>query len=58
MGCRWQKSIYGLKVSLQTIIFEVDETIRKFEFKENEEDNSAYAKVQEWKIYFPHPVYR
>ena len=29
-GCRLQKSIYGLKVSLQTVVFEVDETIRKF----------------------------
>ena len=47
-----------VKTSLQTVVFEVDETIRKFEFKENEEDNSAYAKVQEWKIHFPHLVYR
>ena len=46
-----------VKTSLQTVVFEVDETIRKFRFKENE-DNSAYAKVQEWKIHFSHPVYR
>ena len=33
MGCRLQKSIYGLKVSLYTVAFEVDETmIRKFGF--------------------------
>ena len=32
MGCRLQKSIYGLKVSLQTVVFEVDEMIRKFGF--------------------------
>ena len=46
MGCRLQKSIYGLKVSLQTVVFEVDETIRKFWFKENEKDNSVYAKFK------------
>ena len=32
MRCRLQKSIYGLKVSLQTILFEVNEIIRKFGF--------------------------
>ena len=26
MGCRLWKSIYGLKVSLYTVVFEVDET--------------------------------
>ena len=41
MGCRLWKSIYGLKVSLQIVVFEVDETmIRKFRFKENEKDNA------------------
>ena len=32
MGCRRQKSIYELKVSLQIVVFEVDETMRKFGF--------------------------
>ena len=52
MGCRLQKSIYGLKVSLQTVVFEVDETIRKFRFKENEKDNSVYAKLKNRKFIF------
>ena len=55
--CRLQKSIYGSKVSLQTVVFEVAETIRKFGFKENKKDNNVYE-VQEWKIHFPHPVNR
>ena len=29
MGCRLQKSIYGLKVSLQTVVFDVDENNKK-----------------------------
>ena len=59
MGCRLQKSIYGLNVSLQTVAFEVDETmIRKFGFKENKKDNSVYTKFKNEKIHFPHPVNR
>ena len=34
IGGRLQKSIYGLKVNLQTVVFKVDEMIRKFGFKE------------------------
>ena len=52
MGCRLQKSIYWLKVSLQTVVFEVDETIKKFGFKENEQDNSVYAKFKNEKFIF------
>ena len=29
MGCRLQKSIYELKVCLQTVVFEVDENNKK-----------------------------
>ena len=29
MGCRLQKSIYGLKVSLQTVVFKVDKNNKK-----------------------------
>ena len=32
MGCRLQKFIYGLKISLQTVVFEVGEIMRKFGF--------------------------
>ena len=52
MRCRLQKSIYGLKTSLQTVVFEVDETIRKFRFKENKKDNSVYAKIKNGKFIF------
>ena len=53
MGCRLQKSIYGLNVSLQTVVFEVDETmIRKFGFKENEKANSVYTKFKNEKFSF------
>ena len=41
-----------VKTSLQTVVFEVDETIRKFEFKENEKDNSVYAKFNNGKFFF------
>ena len=43
MGCCLKKSIY---------VFEVDETIRKFGFKENEKDNSVYAKFKNGKFIF------
>ena len=34
------------------MVFEVDETIRKFGFKENEKDNSVYAKFKNGKFFF------
>ena len=34
------------------MVFEVDETIRKFEFNENEKDNSVYAKFKNGKFFF------
>ena len=40
-----------VKTSLQIVVFEVDEMIRKFEFKENK-DNSVYAKFQNGKFFF------
>ena len=44
MGCRLKKSIYGLKQASRQWYLKFDETIRKFGFKENEEDNCIYAK--------------
>ena len=41
-----------VKTSLQVVVFEVHETIRKFEFKENEKDNSVYAKFKNGKFTF------
>ena len=53
MGCRLQKSIYGLKVSLQTVVFEVDENNKKvWVLKGNEKDNSVYAKFKNGKFIF------
>ena len=41
-----------VKTNLQIVVFEVDETIRKFGFKENEKDNSFYAKFKNEKFIF------
>ena len=46
MGCRLKKSIYGLKQAYRQWYLKFDETIRKFGFKENEEDNCIYAKFK------------
>ena len=46
MGCRLKKSIYGLKQASRQWYLKFDETIRKFGFKENEEDNCIYAKFR------------
>ena len=39
MGCRLNKSIYGLKQVLRQWYLKFDQTIRDFGFKENVEDN-------------------
>ena len=41
-----------VKISIQTVVFEVDETITKFRFKENKKDNSVYAKFKNGKFFF------
>ena len=52
MGCSLEKSIYGLKQASRQWYLKFDETIRKFGFKENEEDNCIYAKFKNEKFIF------
>jgi hypothetical protein len=46
------KSIYGLKQVSKRWYLKFDETIRKFGFKENEEENCVYAKFKNGKFIF------
>jgi hypothetical protein len=41
-----------VKTSLLTVVFKVNETIRKLGFKENEKDNSVYAKFKNREFIF------
>ena len=52
MGCRLKESIYGLKQASRQWYLKFDETIRKFGFKENVEDNCIYAKFKNAKYIF------
>ena len=52
MGCRLKKSIYELKQASRQWYLKFDETIRKFGFKENIEDNCIYAKFKHGKFIF------
>ena len=46
MGCHFRRSIYGLKQASRQWYIKFDQTIRKFGFEENKEDNSIYAKFR------------
>jgi hypothetical protein len=50
MRCRLKKSIYRLKQGSRRWYLKFDETIRKFGFKENKEDNCVYAKFKNGKF--------
>ena len=52
LGCCLRKSIYGLKQASGQWYLKIDETIRKFGFQENEEDNGIYAKFKNRKFIF------
>jgi hypothetical protein len=52
LGCHLTKSIYGLKQASRQWYLKFGETIRKFGFKENEEDNCIYAKFKNEKFIF------
>ena len=52
MGCRLRKSIYELKQTSRQWYLKFDETIMKFGFKENDEDNCIYAKFKSGKFIF------
>jgi hypothetical protein len=52
LGCHLTKSIYRLKQTSRQWYLKFDETIRKFGFKENEEDNCIYAKFKNEKFIF------
>jgi hypothetical protein len=52
MGCRLKKFIYGLKQASRQWYLKFNETIKRFGFKENVEDNCAYAKFKSGKYIF------
>jgi hypothetical protein len=52
LGCHLTKFIYGLQHAFSQWYLKFDETIKKFGFKENEEDNYIYAKFKNEKFIF------
>jgi hypothetical protein len=52
MGCRLKKSIYGLKQASRQWYLKFNDTIKRFRFKENIEDNCVYAKFKSGKYIF------
>jgi hypothetical protein len=52
MGCHLRRSIYGLKQASRQWYIKFDQTIIKFGFEENKEDNCIYAKSKNGKYIF------
>jgi hypothetical protein len=52
MGCRLKKSIYGLKQASRQWNLKFDDTIKRFGFELNIEDNCVYAKFKSGKYIF------
>jgi hypothetical protein len=52
IGCHLRKSIYRLKQASKQWYLKFDDTIRSFDFKENEEDNCIYAKFRNGEFIF------
>ena len=52
LGCRLKRSIYGLKQASRQWYLKFDESIRRFGFEENKEDNCIYAKFSGRKYIF------
>jgi hypothetical protein len=52
MVCRLKKSIYRLKQASRQWYLKFNETIKRFGFKENVEDNCVYAKLKNGKYIF------
>jgi hypothetical protein len=52
LGCHITKSIYGLIQASKQWYLKFDESIRKFGFKKNEEDNCIYAQFKNGKFIF------
>jgi hypothetical protein len=51
MRCHLRKFIYGLKQASRQWYLKIDETIRSFDFKENEEGNCIYAKFKNGNLF-------
>jgi hypothetical protein len=52
MGCHLRKYIYRLKQASGQWYLKFDDTIRKYGFEENKEDNCIYAKFKNGKYIF------